>query len=121
MKNIMMITGVIAVAATMSGCATILKGKTQQVNIATSNQQKIDVNIDGKTVSVPGVVEVTRKKANLMVTTKAEGCTESTVVENEVEPVFFVNILSGGVFGSTTDYSSESMWKYDQNIVINCK
>jgi len=120
MKKIIMIASLTIACASITGCATILKGDKQQVNVATSNNKKIEVNIDGKNVSVPGVVEVDRKKANLMVSTTAEGCTPNTVVSNTVEPVFFVNILSGGAFGSTTDYSTESMWKYDENIMVNC-
>jgi len=43
------------------------------------------------------------------------------VAEKSVDPKFFVNILSGGSFGSTTDYSTEKMWKYNENVVISCK
>lgn len=121
MKKGLLLASAIIVVMAASGCSTILKGKTQQVNIATSNNEKINVNVDGKNVSIPGVVEVTRKKANLMVSTVAKGCTENTVVPSTVEPVFFVNILSGGAFGSSTDYATESMWKYDDNIMIHCK
>jgi len=104
-----------------TGCATILKGDTQKVNISTSNNKHITAVVDGNTVQVPGVVTVKRKNSELVVTTSEPGCTPSTVVSNEVESAFWVNILSGGAFGSTTDYASESMWKYDENININCQ
>jgi len=119
-KNTIIVCAALAMLS-LSGCATILKGDTQKVNIATSNGDKIQATVNGNVVQVPGVVEVTRHKAELMVTTSAANCTPSTVVNNEIEPVFFVNILSGGVLGSTTDYASESMWRYDENININCK
>lgn len=120
MKKVVMMASIIAVASLTTGCATILKGKTQKVNIATSNNKQISVNVDGKTVTAPGIVEVARKDSDLTVTTSAKGCTPNTLVDSSVEPVFFVNFLSGGG-GSTTDYVTGSMWKYDSNIVVNCK
>ncbi len=121
MKKIVMMASMIAVASLTTGCATILKGKTQKVNIATSNNKQITVNVDGKTVTAPGIVEVARKNENLVVSTSEKGCTPNTSVDSSIEPVFFVNILSGGVLGSTTDYATGSMWKYDSNITVNCK
>ncbi len=104
----------------MSGCATILTGETQKINVTTSNKQSATATIQGKTYPIPGVVEVKRKNANLAV--KASGnCQGEALSSKNVNPVFFVNILSGGVFGSTTDYATESMWKYDDNIDIKCK
>jgi len=111
----------IVASLSISGCATIIKGKTQQVNIGTSNNEPITATIQGQSVKVPGVVTVNRTKENLTITTEAENCTSTQVANSSVEPTFWVNILSGGAFGSTTDYGSESMWKYDDQITINCK
>ncbi len=120
MKQIIILATAALAITTMSGCATILKGKTQQVNIATSNNEQATITIDGKVVTAPSIVEITRKNENLVVSTSTKGCTP-TSVSSAIEPVFFVNILSGGPFGSTTDYATGSMWKYDENIMINCK
>lgn len=111
----------IVASLAVSGCATIIKGKTQQVNIGTSNNEPIAATIQGKSVQVPGVVTVNRKKENLEIATDAENCTSTQIANSSVEPTFWVNILSGGAFGSTTDYASDSMWKYDDQITINCK
>ena len=118
-KNIIICAAVVAMMS-LSGCATILKGQTQKVNINTSNGANIQASVDGKIVQLPNVIEVKRHKDPLMVTTSNKGCTQSTVVNNEVEPAFFINILSGGALGSTTDYATESMWKYDENITVHC-
>ncbi len=120
MKKSIIICAAAVAMMSLSGCATILKGKTQKVNINTSNGAKIQANVDGQTVQLPNVVEVKRHKDPLMITTSNENCTQSTVVNNEVEPAFWVNILSGGAFGSTTDYATDSMWKYDENITVHC-
>jgi len=118
--KVLSITLVIASLA-FSGCATIIKGKTQQVNVNTSNNETIQATVQGSTVQIPGVVTVNRKKENLFITTSAENCAPSTVANSSIEPTFWVNILSGGAFGSTTDYASDSMWKYDDKLTINCK
>ena len=39
------------------------------------------------------------------------------LLDTEVESVFWVNILSGGPFGSSTDYGTESMFKYAPNSI----
>lgn len=121
MKKTIVLAALLLSISLTTGCATILKGKTQKVNIATSNNKQITVTVDGKTAQVPGVVEVKRREAELVISTKEPGCTPQTVAANEVESAFWVNILSGGAFGSTTDYATESMWKYDENITVNCK
>lgn len=111
---------VVACSMALSGCATILSGDTQKVNVTTSNNKSATAVVDGKSFQVPGTIEVQRKNADMVV--KASGnCQGETVAKKDINPVFFVNILTGGPLGSTTDYASESMWKYDDNINIKCK
>lgn len=102
----------------MSGCATILSGSHQKINI-TSNPPQKEVTIGYQTVMTPAIVEVERDDRDLIV--KAKECNDQKVVSSKINPVFFVNILSGGVFGSTTDYGSGSMWEYEDNINLNCQ
>jgi len=120
MKKVIMIASLAIACTSISGCATVFNGNKQKVNVATSNNSKIDVSIDGRNVTVPGVVEVDRKKANLMVATSAKGCTPNTAVSNSIEPIFWVNVLSTNIVGSAVDFATNSMWKYDENIMINC-
>ncbi|WP_206208626.1 hypothetical protein [Vogesella mureinivorans] len=107
--------------ATLSGCASILNDKTQQVNVSTSSGSAIKGTVNGVPFTAPGVVTVTRENKNKIFVTDTEGCARETVAEKSPDPKFFINILSGGAFGSTTDYSTEKMWKYNENIVISCK
>lgn len=104
-----------------SGCASILNEKTQKVNVSASNGQSITGTIDGVAFTAPGVVEVTRAKADKVVTVETPGCAKSTAMQKSVDSKFFINVLSGGAFGSTTDYATEKMWKYEDNVVISCK
>ena len=106
---------------TMSGCASIINEKTQKINVTTSSGDEVEVLIDGMPFEAPGIATVTRAKADKIVTTKNKKCTASTIMPSSVDSVFWINILSGGVFGSTTDYSTEKMWKYQDSVTITCK
>lgn len=99
-----------------SGCATIISGSTQKVNVA-STPSHIDVTLGDKTVSTPAIVEL--KRGEDLVLTSPE-CDNQTIVAKKINPVFFGNVVSGGVFGSTTDYSTGAMWKYDDNVKLEC-
>lgn len=100
-----------------SGCATILDGKTQAINLTTSKPKTVDIN--GLQYSAPGMI--TLQKANKDAIINIKECNKTIILTKSVTPTFFVNILSGGVFGSTTDYSTDAMWKYDQtNISVDC-
>lgn len=104
----------------MTGCASILNEKTQQINVSSSNGKPIQGTVDGVPFTGPGPVTVTRAKAAKVVAVETPGCAKQTVVDNSVDPKFFINILSGGAFGSTTDYATEKMWKYSDNVVVSC-
>ena len=110
-----------AAVAMSAGCASILNEKTQKINVTTSTGEKAQVLIDGMPFEAPGIATVTRTKADKVITSKDPKCNESTIVPSKVDTVFFINVLSGGVFGSTTDYASEKMWKYDDTVTISCK
>nr|WP_136251217.1 adenosine deaminase [Ningiella ruwaisensis] len=112
---------VLATTLLTSGCATILTEETQSINITTSNGQQAEVIIDGQTATVPGVVQVKKENKNKIIVAETDSCTSQTALNKEVETAFFVNILSGGVFGSSTDYGTEKMWKYQDSVTIACQ
>ena len=109
----------IAISAT--GCASIINEKTQNVNVVTSNGQKTEVAVDGMPYQAPGVASFKRAKADKIITTRDPKCNPTTIAPSTVDNVFFINILTGGVLGSTTDYATEKMWKYQDTIVISCR
>lgn len=116
MKNIILAGA--AVALLFSGCATIIDGKTQKINLQSKKPTK--VTIDGKTYNSPGIITVNRKGEDAVV--KVKDCKQDKLLKKEINPTFYVNILSGGPIGSTTDYSTDSMWQYDTtNLNVDCK
>lgn len=54
-------------------------------------------------------------------TSAQSNCQRQAVMKKEIEGAFWVNILSGGVWGSTTDYATDKMWTYDDSVVIICQ
>lgn len=119
MQKLALSAALISVAL-LSGCSTIFNEKTQTVNVTSSDGRTVKGTVDGATFVAPGAVPVLRTKAAKVFTTDAEGCNKQTTVESKVDVKFFGNIITGGFLGSTTDYSTDKMWKYDDNVTINC-
>ena len=120
MKKILGLS-VVASVVLMTGCASILNSRSQIVNITTSNGSKITATVDGKSVQAPGVVGLDRSRIDKVITTTDSNCSSQTMAASKVDPFFFGNILIGGLLGSTTDYSTEKMWRYEDTLVIACK
>ena len=120
MKKILAMS-VVASTLAMTGCASILNEKTQAVNVSASNGKEIAGTVDGVQFKGPGVVNLTRENKNKVFLVTTEGCAKETVAEKGVDGKFFINILTGGTLGSSTDYSTEKMWRYSENVVVSCK
>lgn len=120
MKYLGKLAALVAITS-ITGCATILNEEHQKVNIVSSNAQEFSGTIDGQPFQGPGVVEMKRANADKVILVDTAGCVKETVATKSVDPVFFVNILSGGALGSTTDFASEKMWTYEDTIEIVCE
>lgn len=105
----------------LSGCASIMNEKTQPINVSASNGKEVTGTIDGQAFKTPSIVNVTRENKDKIVLTNTEGCAKETSMEKSVDSKFYINILTGGVWGSSTDYGTDKMWRYSENIVISCK
>jgi len=116
-----LISSALLLAMGLTGCASIMNDKTQQINVSSSTGSDIKGTVNGMPFQGPGVISVLRENKNLLFVTSTEGCAKETVAEKAVDTKFFVNILSAGVFGSSTDYGTDKMWKYSDNVVISCK
>jgi hypothetical protein len=108
-------------AVTLSGCASILNDKTQPINVSSSTGNAIAGTIDGVEFTGPGIVNVTRENKDKVLMASTDGCVKETVLPKKVDSKFFINVLAGGVFGSTTDYSTEKMCRYSETVVVACK
>jgi hypothetical protein len=120
MKKVMTTAALFAMFG-LTGCASILNEKTQAVNVSASNGKEIVGTVDGATFKAPGIVNLTRENKNKVFLVTTDGCAKETVAEKSVDGKFFINILTGGTLGSSTDYSTEKMWRYSENVVVSCK
>lgn len=102
------------------GCSTILTEDTQRLNVVSSSDKQFTVEVDGVKQKAPGIITVKKENKDKTLTVISPECSQQVALNKEVEPTFFVNILSGGAFGSTTDYASEKMWRYQDSVQINC-
>ena len=109
----------VCVVGFLSGCATVLSGSTQSINVTTETGKKYTASIDGQKYTVPSVIQLTRENKDKIMT--IEECPDQKILlHKEINPVFFVNIFSGAL-GSTTDWASSSMWKYQpENVNVKC-
>lgn len=118
MKKTLILSSIIGASVLFTGCATILDGKTQKINL--ESKKNYNVSINGQNFSAPGIISLDRSDNDAVI--NVNECNKQILLKKEVNPTFFVNILSGGAFGSTTDYSTKSMWKYDQtNVKVDCE
>ena len=116
---------IILTSATLSGCASIMEGKSQNINITTSNGQNVEATVYTKAgiqeVRLPHHFAVQKDSQDITVNVKEGRCNKetTTVVKSRLEPWFWGNILSGGIIGSTTDSLTGAMWQYDDTVVVN--
>jgi uncharacterized protein YceK len=119
MKNVYF-GALVASAIIMSGCASITTSEEQSINVTTSNNKPAEITVDDKTVVAPGMVVVLRDGKDKVVRTKAEGCDNATPVKKTITPIFWGNIIIGGLLGSTTDTVTGKMWDYEESVEISC-
>lgn len=117
-KNTLVLLGMAASMVLMSGCATIINGKTQVVDVTSGTKKTF--NIDGQKYSTPAKVHLHRGKESKLI--DVDGCSEKVTLKSEMNPAVLGNILFGGLPGTTTDLGTGSGWKYDDEVSLdNCK
>jgi len=102
------------------GCATIVKGKSQTVSID-SNVSGAEIVVDGSVVGTTPYTGNLPRGSSTNLTLRKPGYRSKTIVLNsDVEPIFWGNLISGGVLGSSTDAGTGAMYKYSpSNIQID--
>ena len=109
--------------ALLGGCATALKGSTQEVRIGVSGPESATCkasNASGAwTVKAPGTVKVERSGGALSITCEAEGFNKDTrVVSSEFNGATVGNILLGGLIGVAIDAASGANYSYPETVQL---
>lgn len=105
-----LIIAVVIGALILSGCATIIHGKTQSVTI-TSDPPGAMATVGGQTVKTPSEVTLRRDKNYTVMVEKDGFQTGQTTVEKSVDPIILGNIIFGGLIGLAIDFGSGSAYK----------
>jgi hypothetical protein len=85
------------------GCASIIHGSTQDVNIS-SAPDEAEVWIDGARMGTTPTKVTLKRKDNYLVTIKKEGYKEATVkIEGATSAWIIGNIIFGGIIGCGID------------------
>ena len=104
----------------ISGCATIMSGKTQLIKLNSSKEYK--VSIDGQNYISPTTITIKRGEGDKILRVKE--CNKTIPLKERVNSTFFANLIffGGAPLSSTTDAVTNSMWEYDkENIQVECK
>lgn len=107
-----------ACALLISGCATIMDGKTQSVTY-NSIPSGADVYLNGKLLGkTPLSIQVDKPKENGQLKFVKKGYKPLTVTVNKkMDSWLLGNIIFGGTFGTSTDYASGAMYEYDPGVM----
>lgn len=126
-SNILLISSSITTFFLFTGCATIIGGgQNQNIDIKSSKPQKVDVYRAGgllhTDIQVPNTINVERSSKDILIKSKDGKCKEKYIA-HETNPWVFGNIIMGifGLSSTTTDASNGSMWKYDEDVTLDCE
>ena len=130
-KRLVGVLGFFVLAVT-TGCATVMEGSDQAVNVNTVNCEEYGAiictlsNKDGaSTITAPATANVEKTAGALTVSCEsrernASGgkATGQSIVDSSYEAMSFGNILAGGFIGVGVDAATGAMWKYPSTVVV---
>jgi hypothetical protein len=106
-----LVAGVLAL--TLSGCATIISGSNQVITV-NSDVPGAQVTLNGAPLGLTPLIASIKRGQEGVLSVQMPGYVPfQAPITKKVNGIFFVNILSGGVFGSSTDYSTGAMYAYE--------
>ncbi len=115
---------VLCSAVILSGCASTMKGTTQQLTVNTAPQGGTCVLSRGgkqiaQVATTPGTVNISKSNQDIDVTCNKAGFPKAVArLNSELEPMTFGNILIGGLIGVAVDYSTGAINKYQPTITV---
>lgn len=139
-KSLLIMSSVVAVSILFTGCATLFGGgANQSINIQSSKSQTVDVykvktkkdansgevSVTGEdlihsNIQIPSSVNVNRDSKDILIKTKDGECKEKKV-EKKLNPWFWGDVVATSLVSTTTDAVTGAMWKYDENVTLDCE
>jgi hypothetical protein len=127
MRFILRFGALFTILAALGGCATVMEGSDQSVNVnVTGCEDEGTVictltNKEGSSViTAPATANVEKTKGALTVSCKSKnGVAEGRqIVESKYEAMNAGNILVGGLIGIGVDAATGAMWHYPSTVVV---
>jgi hypothetical protein len=115
--NIARFAALAALGISVSGCASIISGTTQQIAITTSPVSGASCELHSKegtwTVTTPGVAKVDKTKEDISIHCAKDGYQDaSATIPSSFEGWTFGNLILGGIVGVGVDAATGAMNKY---------
>lgn len=111
------IIGVLIVLS-ISGCATIIDGDVQTVTI-NSEPSKAKVVMNGMPMGdTPLTINVKRSKTTVVQLRKEGYHDQQVQLQTRFNKITLLNFSSGGAYGFTTDYATDSMVEFDPSAYL---
>jgi hypothetical protein len=116
--------GMVAIAAiTLSGCATIIQGTSQDIAITTppvSGANCILTSKEGSWAVVsPGVAHVEKSKEDVLIKCTKDGYQEANaVIPSDFQAWTVGNIVAGGLIGVGVDAATGAMNEYPKGFAV---
>jgi|SRR5690242_3451461 PEGA domain-containing protein len=114
-------TIVVTVALALSGCATVVNGRTEPLGLS-SNPAGAEVSIDNGTMKVmtPTSVELKRDENHTFVFHKNGYQDTSATVTSGTSGWVWGNLLAGGIIGGVVDFATGAAYKFsDDTLSVN--
>jgi hypothetical protein len=138
-KTIILVSSAVVTSFLFTGCATLFGGGANQaINIQSSKTQTVDVykvktkkdeengevkvvgeDLIHSNIQVPSSVNVNRDTKDILIKSKDGECKEKKV-EKKLNPWFWGDVVATSLVSTTTDAVTGAMWKYDENVSLDC-
>lgn len=104
---------ILVLSVVLGGCATILGGSSQILTV-NANVSGAEVYLNETLLGTTPLTASLERGQEGVLRVRAEGYQPYQIALNKkISTLFWVNIFSGGVFGSSTDYSTGAMYEYE--------
>lgn len=139
-KKILMTSSIVGASILFTGCATLFGGgSTQTINVQSSKTTTVDMykikteknqetgeiketerTLINSNLQVPASINVNRDSKDVLIKPKDDNCKEVTAT-GSMNNWVWGDIIATSLVSTTTDAVTGAMWKYDDNVTLDCK
>ena len=111
----------------LTGCASIVNGGPDTINLITSNGSSVTAQIkqndEIQQLTLPTTVTVPKSCSDITLTVLEDANVNksNTTISSSVDPWIFGNIVFGGIIGLAIDGATGNMCTYDSDVIVPIK